>query len=436
MKKVIMGTLMFFSLVTVFSESYLNATESDPNKLGWMNGFPPKKEKTLKASDGSFFEFPQLRYSVNHMREFFPTRAVKSSEDKKYTVKVKLDKNIDSIKFNYWDSQKETTFEESLYDNYTDGIIIMHKGKIIYERYFGGLKPDTLHSAMSVSKSFTGTLASILVAEGLLDPSKKVVDYIPELKDSGFADATVKQVMDMTTAIQYSEDYDDPNSEVWKYSAAGNVFRGPDYNGPENYYEYLKTIKKIDGQNHGDAFGYRTVNTELLGWINSRVTGKGLTDLLSEKIWKPLGAHYDGYYQLDPSGIAFAGGGFNLNLRDMAMFGEMMRNQGKLNGTQIIPKEAVLDISTKGSSDSAKAVFAKGDYPKLKNWSYHNMWWISNNSHNAYMARGVHGQAIYIDPVAEMVIVRFASSPYASNRYLDPTSLPAYEAVAEYLINK
>ena len=90
MKKVIMGTLMFFSLVTVFSESYLNATESDPNKLGWMKGFPPKKEKTLKASDGSFFEFPQLRYSVNHMREFFPTRLVPAAKENYFTFKSKL----------------------------------------------------------------------------------------------------------------------------------------------------------------------------------------------------------------------------------------------------------------------------------------------------------------------------------------------------------
>lgn len=328
------------------------------------------------------------------------------------------------------------TFEESLGANYTDGIIVMHKGKIVYEKYPAGLKPDGLHAAMSVSKSFTGTVASILVAEGKLEPSKKVVEYIPELKDSGFADATVQEVMDMTTAIKYSEDYNDPNAEIWAYSAAGNVFRPANYTGPQNYYEYLATVKKLPDAEHGDAFGYRTVNTELLAWICSRVTGQGLADMVSEMIWKPLGAHYDGYYQVDPSGIAFAGGGFDLNLRDMAAFGEMMRNGGRLNGKQVIPEIAVNDISVGGTSDEYKAAFAKGGYPKLQGWSYHNMWWITNNSHGAYMARGVHGQAIYIDPAAQMVIARFASTYYASNKYIDPLSIPAYEAVAEYLLNK
>lgn len=437
-------TKSFFSFTALalagafgFAQNYPNAEQTVPDRMGWMQGFPPAREKTLKASDNSFFEFPALRYSVNHIREFYPTRAVSAGNGKKYTVKTRLDPAIDNITFTPWDAQEPMTFEQSLAANYTDGIIIMHKGKIVYEKYPAGLKPDGLHAAMSVSKSFTGTIASILVAEKKLDPSKKVTDYIPELKNSGFADATVGQVMDMTTAIKYGEDYNDPNSEVWAYSAAGNVFRPDSYSGPQNYYEYLATVKKLPDAEHGTTFGYKTVNTELLAWICSRVTGKGLTDMVSEMIWQPLGAHYDGYYQLDPSGIAFAGGGFDLNLRDMALFGEMLRNGGKLNGKQVIPAQAALDIAKGGSSDSYKEAFAKsGEYPKLKGWSYHNMWWITNNSHGAYMARGVHGQAIYIDPAAQMVIARFASTYYASNKYIDPLSIPAYEAVADYLMKK
>lgn len=437
MKKFILGSMAFFCVTGAFSQNYPNASDSNPEKMQWMQGFPPAKEKTLHAQDGSYFVFPGLRYSVNHIQEFSPTRTVLAPKEKLYCVKTKYDDKIDSIMFTPWDSDKPMTFAESLDANYTDGIVILHKGKIVYEKYPAGLKQDGVHAAMSVSKSFTGTIAAILVSEGILDPSKKVSEYIPELKDSGFADATVRQVMDMTTAIQYSEDYNNPDAEVWKYSASGNVFRPSDYKGPQNYYEYLATVKKIDGQEHGEKFGYRTVNTELLAWINSRVTGKGLTELISEKIWKPLGAHYDGYYQVDPSGIAFAGGGFSLNLRDMAMFGEMLRNGGKLNGKQIIPESAALDIAKGGSTQEYKEVFAKsGEYPKLKDWSYHNMWWITNNSHGAYMARGVHGQAIYIDPKAEMVIARFASTYLASNKYIDPLSIPAYEAVADYLLKK
>lgn len=414
----------------------LTAAESDPRVMGWMQGFPPADDKTLNSADGSYFTFPALRYSVNHMREFFPTRDVPTSDDFRYTVETDMDDNIESVSFLPWDSDDEMTLRQSLDTNYVDGMIIMHKGKIVYETYSGGLTQDGLHAAMSVSKSFAGTLGAILASEGVIDPEEKVIHYVPELAGSAFGDATVRQVMDMTTALQYSEDYSNPDAEIWAYSASGNVFRGADYKGPKNYYEYLKTVKKIAGAEHGEAFGYKTVNTELLGWILSRATGKNLAELVSERIWKPLGAHYNGYYQLATSGITFAGGGLNLNLRDMAMFGEMMRCKGKLGGKQIIPENAVEDIRTGGSNPESQARFARGGYDRLKGWSYRDMWWITNNSHGAFMARGVYGQAIYIDPVAEMVIARFASHYLASNTHNDPFSIPAYEAVAEYLMSK
>ncbi|MBO5137098.1 MAG: serine hydrolase [Spirochaetaceae bacterium] len=410
---------------------YLSIAETDPTRMGWMRGFPPVKEKIISATDGSFFEFPALRYSVNHMRQFLPTREVPAAKGEFFDFKVKKEVNLDKLQFIPWNSEVPITWAESLEKNYTDGIIILHKGIIVYEKYFAGLNPWGLHAAMSVSKSFAGIIASMLITEGSLDSNESVVTYLPELKHSGFADATVQQVLDMTTAIRYSEDYNDPKAEIWSFSMAGNPFRPTDYNGPKNYYEYLTTVKKIPKQNHGDIFGYKTINTEVLGWIISRVTGQSITELLSEKIWKPMGAKYDGYYQLDSAGIAFAGGGFNLNLRDMAIFGELMLNEGKLDGKRIIPKEAVRNITCGGNAEA----FAKsGEYPKLEGWSYKNMWWITNNNHKAYMARGVHGQAIYIDPKAQMVIVRFASNPLSSNKYIDPISIPAYEAVAEYLM--
>ncbi len=434
MKKELFALTFALAATSVMAEEPLDAKASSPLATGYMQGFPPPKEKILSAADGSFFVFPALRYSVNHMREFFPTRDVPSAKvgEKHYTFKIKLDKKIDDLTFMPWKSDKPMTWKESLEKNYTDGIIVLHKGKIVYENYPAGLTQDGTHAAMSVSKSFAGTIGTILVAKGIIDDSKLATDYVPELKGSGFEGATVRQIMDMTTAIQYSEDYADPKAEVWMFSAAGNPFRPANYKGPANYYEYLKTIKKLEGQNHGDAFGYKTVNTEVLGWIISRATGKGLAQLVSELIWQPMGAHHNAYYNVDPAGIAFAGGGFCLNLRDMAAFGEMIRNEGKFNGKQVIPAKAAKDLFAGGSQKA----FEKSGHPDLKGWSYHNMWWITNNDHKAFTARGVHGQTIYIDPKAQMVIARFGSHPKAANSYNDATSLPAYEALAEYLMKK
>ena len=415
------------------TQTVLNAEESNPNKMGWMQGFPPPKDKILSAKDGSFFNFPALRYSVNHMREFFPSRKVLSAKDDYYTLRTKHDKEIESIVFTPWNSETPMNWQEFLDANYTDGIIILHKGKIVYETYPAGLTPDGIHTAMSVSKSFAGTIASILIAEGQIDPNKFISYYIPELTDSAFGDATVQQVLDMTTSVDYTEDYTNPNAGVWQYAESGNPFRPDNYTGPYDYYEYLATLKKIPGQEHGEKFEYKTVNTEVIGWVISKVTNKSITELISEKIWVPMGAKYDGYYLVDPAGIAYAGGGFSLNLNDMAIFGEMIRNHGKLGRYEVISKEAVEEFSSGGDPE----LFAKGgEYPLLKGWSYHNFWWITNNEHKAFMARGVHGQAIYIDPVAEMVIVRFASNPLSSNKYIDPVSIPAYEAIADYLMEK
>lgn len=283
---------------------------------------------------------------------------------------------------------------------------------------------------MSLTKSFTGTLASILVAEGKIDPDKLVSYYVPELKKSAFGDATVRQVMDMTTSLKYSEDYADPNAEVWAFSAAGNPFPGKDGQKPLGYYAYLESVKK-QGE-HGKEFGYKTVNTDVLGWVISKVSGKSIAQLLSEKIWSKIGMEQAAYYQVDAMGIPFAGGGLSAGLRDLARFGQLVLNMGNWQGKQVIPMSAISDIIKGGS----KEAFAKSGYTKLEGWSYKGMWWITENSNGAFAARGVHGQTIYIDPTAEMVIVRLASHPVAANGANDPYSLPAYQAIANYLMEK
>ena len=419
------------ALMAQDKEEFLSAKESEPHNFGWMQGFPPPDDKVLHTWDGSFFEFPAIRWSVVHMREMLPTVNVSRGLQSPQYLNYQLDKDIDSITFIPWGEDKPMTWDASLWKNYTDGIIILHKGVVVYERYFGELTKADVHAAMSLTKSFNGTLASILVAEGTLDENKLVPFYVPELKNSAYADATVRQVMDMTTALAYSEDYADPNADIWDFSAAGNPLPKPkDYNGPIGFYAYLEIVKKQGV--HGEVFGYKTVNADALGWIISKASGQTVNNLLSQRIWSKIGMEQDAYYQIDSKGIAFTGGGLNAGLRDLARFGELIRNQGKWNGEELFPAQAVIDIEKGGS----KKAFQKSDHPNLKGWSYRNMWWMSENKNGAFAARGVHGQTIYIDPTAEMVIVRLASHPIATNSANDAYSLPAYQAAANYLINK
>ncbi|MBB3226820.1 hypothetical protein FHW69_001421 [Luteibacter sp. Sphag1AF] len=409
----------------------LSASQSDPQRMGWMQGSPPPDDKIIRFSDPDYFSFPKLRWTVCHIRQLMPTMGVSRGSGAPVMLESRNDPAIDALTFTPLGNSAKMTWHESLSANYTDGIVVLHKGKIVYERYSGCLNDEGQHSAMSVTKSVTGLLGEILVAEGKLDDTARVKSIVPELANSAFGDATVRQVLDMTTGLKYSEDYADPDADVWTYSAAGNPLPKPaDYTGPRTYFDYLKTVTK-EGT-HGAAFGYKTINSDALGWIIARVSGKSVAQLLSERIWSKMGAEQDAYYTVDSIGTPFAGGGLNAGLRDMARLGQLMLGGGVIHGQRLFPQSVVDDIRRGGD----KAAFKKAGYQPLQGWSYRDMWWVTHNPHGAFMARGVYGQAIYVDPAADMVIARFSSHPIASNSANDPTSLPAYDAVANYLMTR
>lgn len=417
------------------SAQTLSAEASDPRAMGWMEGFPPPPEKLITQPDSNYFSFPKLRWSVCHLREFLPTEEISRGIGAPIPLPShpqaelnEMGRAIDALSFLPQNSDVPMTWEASLAANYTDGLLILHKGSIVYERYFGCLSEDGKHAAMSMTKSITGLLAEIMVVEGDLDDGLLIRDVIPEIGDSAFASATVRQVMDMTTGVKYSEDYSDPNADIWLYSAAASPLPKPaDYDGPDGYWEYLQQVAP-EGT-HGDAFHYKTINSDMLGWVISRVSGRSVTALASERLWRPMGAEQDAYQTVDAKGVPFAGGGITAGLRDLGRIGQLMLNGGTLNGLRLFPAEVVKNIRAGGDQSKFGQAF-----PAMGEASYTSQWWVFHNAHGAFAARGVHGQTIYVDPTAEMVIVRFASFPQAQNGFIDPTSLPAYQAVAEYLL--
>ncbi len=406
-----------------------DAINSDPAELGWMVGSPPPADRMVHLYDGSYLQFPAIRWSFSNFRQLMPTVNVSRGLGAPIPLERELYADIDAIRFTPLGAKQPMTWAESLLANYTDGIVVLHKGRIVYERYFGVLKEEGQHIAMSVTKSFVGLLGAMIVAEGEIDAEACVSEYVPELAGSGFGDATVRQVLDMTAVIKFSEDYADPEAEIWAHVLAGDPLPKPkDYTGPRSYFEFLQTVQKQG--NHGEAFGYKTANTDALGWVIARITGRSVAQLLSERIWRRLGAEQDAYFIVDSIGTPFAGGGLTTGLRDLARFGEMLRNGGSYNGQQIVPASVVEDIQRGGD----RAAFVKAGYSLMEGWSYRNMWWVTHNEHDAFSARGVHGQRLYIDPKAEMVIARFASHPVANNAANDPTTTPAFHALAKHLL--
>ena len=415
-----------------------NAQQSDPALLGWMVGSPPPADRIIRFDDGSAYRFPQLRWSLSNQRQLVPTRAVSRGFEPVCALPRADRDDIDSLKFTALGSAQPMRWDQALAANYTDGIVVLHQGQIVYERYFGVLRPDVPHLAMSVSKSVVGLLGAMLVGEGRLDAQALVARYVPELQHSAFGDATVRHLLDMTTGLHYAEDDADPQADIWAHVRAGGVLPrqagktdasgDSGDSGPASFYASLQTVRKQG--THGQAFACKTVNSDALGWVLRRITGSSLGDTLSQRLWQRLGCEQEACYSVDSSGTEFAGGGLNTCLRDLARLGEMMRLGGWFNGQQIVP-EAVVDGIRQGGD---RAQFARGAYPLLAGWSYRNMWWLSHNPHGAYMARGVHGQCVYIDPAADMVVARYASHPVARNAANDPTSLPAWQALAEHLL--
>lgn len=407
-------------------------------ELGLMQGFPPPADKRVLRTN--FMEPPKNRWAFQHIRELQPTRELWRGDGEVSALPaapMDLGKIAAPVR-----EGRVMSLEQLLDEAHTDAFLILHKGTIVFERYMNGMKPHVQHQMFSATKSFVGTIMLMLIEEGRVDPAKTVASFVPELKESAFGDATVQQVLDMTTGVSYSEVYDDPNSDIWRY---GRVFAlwgapPPGYAGPLTIYDYLPTLRK-KGQ-HGHAFHYVTPNTDVLGWIIRRVTGKSVDQNIAERIWQPLGAERDGYIWLDGEGNEMAGGGLNITARDAARFGQMIIQGGWYNERQILPARVAQRILQAGDPVTFTRLYSQFPgtewYGKIA-YAYHDQWWTFNNAHKAVSAIGVHGQYIYLDPKAQMVVVKQSSSPDAEGgaNELNDTDAPLlYQALAEHLMRQ
>lgn len=366
-----------------------------------MRGFPPAPAARVTHANQLYGPFN--RWSFQHTQELNPTADIWRGSG----PVTALDANPYDLGHVTYQRRDGTTYtlDQMVELSYTDGIVVLHRGRVVYERYLNGMHPHTRHAWASGSKSMTGTVAALLAAEGLFDLDTPITAYLPELKGSGFAGATVRHAMDMTTAATFAQDDGDPLLESrtmvenWKYSIAMGWRAKPEgYDGPATSYDLLASMKTDGG--HGERFAYLTPNTDVLAWIVKRLLDKPLAEIVHERIWAHLGAERDACWVVGPTTEETAGSGLLTTARDMARFGQMMVQKGRLNGRQIVPEAVVDDIERGGSH-----VIGQEPAP------YHFQWWMSKTDHRAYFALGFGGQVLYIDPVAGIVVAKFSSYP-------------------------
>lgn len=374
-------------------------------------------------------QHPLTEWSFRNVRELLPTANIARSNEPA-PLPLALGK-LDDLVF---EDQKgeETTTADALRTTHVDGLLVLHRGRIVAEWYANGLTPQSQHLIFSVSKSIAGAIGGILAEQGRLDPDAPVTAYLPELKDSVYGSCAVRHLLDMSVGVRFEEDYEASEGDVIRYRRAAGWDLPPPGVPEIHLRDYLRSLRP-DGKAHGDTFHYVSPNTDVLGWVYERVCGMAYAGIVAEHLWGPLGAANDAYITIDSQGAARVAGGICATLRDLARFGEMMRNQGISNGRQVVPSWWIGDIRNNGNA----AAWSRGDLTAVfPNGNYRSQWYTIDRDRAAFAAVGIHGQWIYVDPAAEMVIVRVSSQPTPMDIALDHMWLRGYRAITNHLANQ
>jgi CubicO group peptidase (beta-lactamase class C family) len=386
-------------------------------EMGMMQGFPPRHRPTMTTWDSG----PWTRWSFQHVRELVPTVEVRAAGTPPQPL-PRDERDLGGLRFT--DSAGEDrTVAGLIEDSYTDGFLVMHRGRIVSEQYFNAMQPHTLHLSQSVGKSIVGAAAGVLWGQGLLPLEVPLADLVPELAASGYAGATLSQVLDMQSGVAFNEDYTDPNSDM------ARIDRACGWHGPSPDLTIRDVILSLrQARPHGGRFEYRSIETDVLAWVMERLAGERLADLVSRLIWQPIGAERDACFTVDAEGTALADGGFNATLRDYARFGEMIRNNGRVGEVQVVP-EAWIGATRQGEADR----FGEPYTMVLPNGAYRRQFWIGDVARGTLMARGVFGQMIYVDFDRALTVAKLSSWPfYTSPRFVADT-VAAIEAIGATL---
>ena len=395
-----------------------------------MRGFPPPPERRVTAA--TIYAQPYTRWFMQHVREVEPSASVGCRSAQVAQLPVDLrDLGELHILVPAGDKSRPVTHtvDELLGLTRTDAFAVLHRGVIVYERYFASMTPETPHMWQSVSKSLVACVAGILAERGVIDPEQPVLRLIPELAGSGYDGASIRDLLDMRVGVDFSEDYDDPDSEISELDRLYGARPSRSPGEPGSSYEFAMRTKR-KGE-HGGDFHYVSLDINVLGWAMERATGARLPDLIRDELWSKLGGEHEAYIALDGAGSAQAEGGFCSSLRDVARFTQMICDSGRFNGSQIVPAAWIDDVRCNGD----KAAFAKCDEAGvMHSGSYRSCFWVSQSAdHTAVMGSGIYGQMLYANAEADVAMAKFSTQELADDPEAFVMELALFEQLAEAL---
>lgn len=403
------------------TRSYRNTDPRPPI----MEGSPPPPRWTVPPRDWD--RAPWNRWSFQNIRARVPTHDIAPGETA--TPWPGAPRDLSGVSFEGADGAPMTV--QDLLDGYTDGFLVAKGGRILHESYHNGMTRRTPHLVMSVSKSITATAAGILIAQGTLDASAPVTDVLPELAATAWSGATLQHVLDMTTGVAFVEDYDHPDSDIARLEVASDWKPMPDGADPALWptttWAQILTLTRREAD-HGARFKYRSIETDVLGLMIARATGRPLAQVISELLWAPMGAESAAYVTVDSQGTALADGGICATLRDIARFGQTMLDDGRVGDRQIVPRAWIEDVRAgdHGRFDDESREF-------MPNGRYRNMFWIRDVAQPIHLSLGIYGQFIYVSPPDDLVIVQLATWPDALSDELHSNTMRAIDAITAAL---
>ena len=387
-----------------------------------MVGFPPPPGMRITTANSHLPE--HLGWRILHSDRLYPMARISRGEGPIVPLPMGETLAVDTLTAKDEDG-RSLPMTDIWQRTGVDATLVMHRGKVVFERYFGDMSATHQHPMFSCTKSVVGLLIEDLIHEGVVDASAPACTYMPELHASPAGSATVRQLLDMQAHFMFS-DKPKANGQVQVDYIMGLGFlpRPPAYAGANGAYELLERAHPMGA--HGGAFRYDNGSTDTLGWILRRTTHKSLDALISEKIWRKLGAEQDAAMLVDAAGIEWAGGGMAACLRDFARMGEMLRNRGHFNGQQLFAEKVLTTIMQGGDT---QAFAAGAGVPS--GGSYKSQWWFNHDKHSSFGCRGQYGQRIWIAPKAEVMVAQFAIDP--SLTALEPLRLRGFQAIADAL---
>ncbi len=322
------------------------------------------------------------------------------------------------------------TAAEVFADTYTDALVVLHDGQLVAERYDDGMTAATPHLLMSVSKSLVGCVAGVLADRGRLDPAAPVTAYVPEAGSSGYAGATIRNLLDMRTGVAFRETYTELDAEV-RVMERSMGWRPAQPGDPAGAYPYLTTLGQAGP--HGGEFTYRSADSDMLGWACERASGTRMADLISALIWQPMGAERDGEITCDPLGSAIHDGGVSATARDLARFGQMLIDDGMVRGGPVVP--AAWLAATRVPEPGVREAFAVTDneFVLPGGWYRNQFWVLPGPGGPVLVCLGIHGQLVYADRATRTVVVKLSSWPDPQHTGYLLDTLRACAALAAHL---